>query len=557
MYQSVENISIERRFVNLSSRQVHYRVSGSGPILVLLHQSPTSSAEMASVIEQFSDEFTVIAPDTPGFGLSDFVDDIKPDITEYAEALKEFLDALAVDKACFYGFHTGAIIATELARLYPDLCNVVVVNGLVVLEPEEEEEILAHYTKWFSPTPEGGQMPWIWSRIRDQLIFFPWFKKEASSRMALDLPPPEFLQPYVLDLVRSNAESQTAYKAAFLYPSRDRIKQLKIPTYLINYEGDPIADHPKRLDNLPENVVIELLPDPIAVEQRSRDIFKQHSANNGEIKISSSVDLKSGKQGFVQTTYGPLYYCSEGEDKDNIVLVLHDLGESSKSSRRYSQGIKNASLKLMIDLPGHGETGPSHLSNYSPQSIARMIREALKNLEVERISVLAVGGSLPIALRLAESRELSVDRLAALDPWFLNDQEKEEFTESYIPDINPTSYGEHLLKAWYFARDSELYFPWYKSQVSSALGRPPDIEAESVHNKAIELLKGGDRLKLVINDLLGYDFEEDLINLSMDLTVLTWQGNLRDVFASRMAKINDRIIFKSLPENRNEWTIEI
>ena len=464
MYQSVENISIERRFVNLSSRQVHYRVSGSGPILVLLHQSPTSSAEMASVIEQFSDEFTVIAPDTPGFGLSDFVDDIKPDITEYAEALKEFLDALAIDKACFYGFHTGAIIATELARLYPDLCNVVVVNGLVVLEPEEEEEILAHYTKWFTPTPEGGQMPWIWSRIRDQLIFFPWFKKEASSRMALDLPPPEFLQPYVLDLVRSNAESQTAYKAAFLYPSRDRIKQLKIPTYLINYEGDPIADHPKRLDNLPENVVIELLPDPIAVEQRSRDIFKQHSVNNGEIKISSSVDLESGKQGFVQTTYGPLYYCSEGEDKENIVLVLHDLGESSKSSRRYSEGIKNASLKLMIDLPGHGETGPSHLSNYSPQSMARMIREALKNLKVERISVLAVGGSLPIALRLAESRELAVDRLAALDPWFLNDQEKEEFKASYIPDITPTSYGEHLLKAWYFARDSELYFPWYKSQ---------------------------------------------------------------------------------------------
>ncbi|GIT36204.1 MAG: hypothetical protein Ct9H300mP6_00720 [Gammaproteobacteria bacterium] len=145
------------------------------------------------------------------------------------------------------------------------------------------------------------------------------------------------------------------------------------------------------------------------------------------------MDLKSGKQGFVPTTYGPLYYCSEGEDKENIVLVLHDLGESSKSSRRYSEGIKNASLKLMIDLPGHGETGPSHLSNYSPQSMARMIREALKNLKVERISVLAVGGSLPIALRLAESRELSVDRLAALDPWFLNDQEKEEFKGLIFP----------------------------------------------------------------------------------------------------------------------------
>ncbi|GIT36203.1 MAG: hypothetical protein Ct9H300mP6_00710 [Gammaproteobacteria bacterium] len=60
---------------------------------------------------------------------------------------------------------------------------------------------------------------------------------------------------------------------------------MKIPTYLINYEGDPIADHPKRLDNLPENVVIELLPDPIAVEQRSRDIFKNTLQTMGRSKF--------------------------------------------------------------------------------------------------------------------------------------------------------------------------------------------------------------------------------------------------------------------------------
>ena len=47
MYQLIENISIQRRFVNLESRQVHYRISGAGPVLVLLHQSPTSSAEKA------------------------------------------------------------------------------------------------------------------------------------------------------------------------------------------------------------------------------------------------------------------------------------------------------------------------------------------------------------------------------------------------------------------------------------------------------------------------------------------------------------------------------
>ena len=75
MYQSLENLSIERRFVTLTDRQVHYRISGDGPPLLLLHQSPTSSAEMATTIEYFADEFTVIAPDTPGFGLSDYKED--------------------------------------------------------------------------------------------------------------------------------------------------------------------------------------------------------------------------------------------------------------------------------------------------------------------------------------------------------------------------------------------------------------------------------------------------------------------------------------------------
>ena len=93
MYQSLENLSIERRFVTLTDRQVHYRISGDGPPLLLLHQSPTSSAEMATTIEYFADEFTVIAPDTPGFGLSDYREGTPSDITVYAQMVKEFIDA--------------------------------------------------------------------------------------------------------------------------------------------------------------------------------------------------------------------------------------------------------------------------------------------------------------------------------------------------------------------------------------------------------------------------------------------------------------------------------
>jgi len=555
MYQSIENLSIQRHFVNLGSRQVHYRMSGSGPVLILLHQSPTSSAEMASVIEDLSDEFTVIAPDTPGFGLSDFVDGIEPDISQYAEALKEFLDALEINKACFYGFHTGAIIATEFARLYPELCNAVVVNGLVVLEPEEEADILKHYTKWFEPTPEGSQMSWIWSRIRDQQIFFPWFKKELGNRLNMDPSNPEVLQPYILDLLRCNEASQTAYQAAFLYPSRERIRELVVPTFLINYKSDPIAHHPRRLSDLPNNVVIELLSDPEAVGDRSREIFKKYSSNKDYTHRNTSDRLQSGKQGFAPTTNGPIYYSVEGNNIENIVLILHDLGQSSKAELFHSKVIKD-SLKLFVDLPGHGETGPTHLTNYSPQSIVRMLKETLDYLGISKLSVISIGASLPIALRLSEQKSLTIDNLVLIDPWCLNDLEKEKYIENYVPDITPSKYGEHLMRSWYFARDSELFFPWFEAKSSTALNRPPDIEAESVHKKAVEILKAGPRLKLVAKDLIGYDIQEDLENFSQELTIFIWQGNLREIFAERISKQLDDVQINYLPEDKNDWLIE-
>ena len=555
MYQSIENLSIQRHFVNLGSRQVHYRMSGSGPVLVLLHQSPTSSAEMATVIENLSDEFTVIAPDTPGFGLSDFIDGIEPDISQYAEALKEFLDALEINQACFYGFHTGAIIATEIARLYPELCNAVVVNGLVVLEPEEEADILKHYTKWFEPTPEGSQMSWIWSRIRDQLIFFPWFKKELGNKMSIDLPNPEFLQPYILDLLRSNEASQTAYQAAFLYPSRKCIRELEVPTFLINHEGDPIADHPRRLSNLPNNVVIELLSDPVAVEERSREIFNKYSVNKDYIRNDTSDRLRSGKQGFAPTTHGPIYYSVEGNNVENTVLFLHDLGQSSKAEIFHSIGIKD-SLKLYIDLPGHGETGPTHLTNYSPQSIVSMLIETFNYLGISKFSVISIGASVPIALRLSEQTNLTIDHLVLIDPWCLSELEKEKYIENYVPDITPSQYGEHLMRSWYFARDSELFFPWFEAKSSTALNRPPDIKAESVHKKAVEILKAGPGLKLVAKDLIGYDIREDLENFSQKLTIFIWQGNLREIFAERIANQLDDVQINYLPEDKNDWLIE-
>src|SRR6185437_3105679 len=75
----------------------------------MVHQSPRSSAEYAGLMAKWSEHFTCIAPDTPGFGQSAPLAG-EPGIEDFADAIVAFLDAAGLKKVGAYGFHSGAII---------------------------------------------------------------------------------------------------------------------------------------------------------------------------------------------------------------------------------------------------------------------------------------------------------------------------------------------------------------------------------------------------------------------------------------------------------------
>ena len=66
---------VTRHYATVGNRRVHYRRAGQGPAIVLLHASPVSSEVFEEVhFPILAKEFTVIAIDTPGQGLSDRLD---------------------------------------------------------------------------------------------------------------------------------------------------------------------------------------------------------------------------------------------------------------------------------------------------------------------------------------------------------------------------------------------------------------------------------------------------------------------------------------------------
>lgn len=130
-------MTITRHFVDVGQRRVHYRRAGSGPPLLMVHQSPRSSAEYAALIAAWAPYFTIIAPDTPGFGQSDSLPGLeRPEVEDFADAVVELLDALGLPQVGAYGFHSGAIILITAAKRHPERFTAVAANGYAVWLPE-------------------------------------------------------------------------------------------------------------------------------------------------------------------------------------------------------------------------------------------------------------------------------------------------------------------------------------------------------------------------------------------------------------------------------------
>lgn len=472
MYILPEPNTIERHFIQVEQRLVHYRKSGSGPAIFLFHQSPTSSAELASEVAFFAQHFTVIAPDTPGYGLSDPLPLDTPSIADFADAALALADALGLAEFGVYGAHTGAMIAAELACRGDGRVAAAVLDGFVVLDEIERTDLLANYFNKPPPSADGSHLAWAWARIRDQMIFYPWYRKERAARMKFDVAPAAALQPYLLDMLRAYRGGVPAYRAAFEYDAQNAASTFAVPTYLLNYPADAIADHPERIVSLSEHARREMAADPQALADRAVAIFQANLASPA--KPSKPTDSSS-----YLTDFGRSPVCVNRSGTNAPVLLIHQPGATM--SQWDAVMAHDAYSWHALDLPGHGKSWASEpdLANFG-RDLANLIRQ------IGAQAVVTIGDSGWLAASATQS--LGVP-LLAID---LHEHPGEVPT----PDLTPEDHGGHLLKAWYAVRDAELFDPWSSPTLANALDREFDLDPEGLTHRTLDLLTAAPWLAL-------------------------------------------------------------
>jgi pimeloyl-ACP methyl ester carboxylesterase len=129
-----------------AGRKIGYRESGSGPVLVFLHGIGSSSAGWEAQLAHFAPAHRAIAWDAPGYGGSDDLEPLAPAAADYAEALAQLLDTLAIARATLVGNSLGALMAAAFWRCFPARAAALVLSdaasGHGLLGEEERNERL-------------------------------------------------------------------------------------------------------------------------------------------------------------------------------------------------------------------------------------------------------------------------------------------------------------------------------------------------------------------------------------------------------------------------------
>jgi pimeloyl-ACP methyl ester carboxylesterase len=260
-----------RGAVRVNGRAVHYRRMGlpGAPAVIALHGSPESASAVHESARALAARFCVIAPDTPGNGLSAPLDQHDPDRGDYARHLLAFMDALGVARAGLYGFHTGAGTAMAAALMAPERVSALALDGLAVWTQAERADLLARYCVVYPPVCDGSHLAQIWARLEAQLAFFPWYETRLEARMNLPLTPMETRLRRLRDWLTAHEHYPAPYRAAFKARGEDGPDRVSVPTLIGAMDRDPLSAHLDRLPALAPSVRVERWGDDRAAALQS------------------------------------------------------------------------------------------------------------------------------------------------------------------------------------------------------------------------------------------------------------------------------------------------
>lgn len=264
IHRSVES-QMRNEYVQTTSGLAHLRRAGhSGKPIFVLPTGGGSCAQFEPVIKGLARNRTVIGVDYFGNGLSDKAQG-ETSISDIAREIFAIMDALEIETTDVWGSHTGACVGLEMSIQSPTRVGRLVMEGPVVVSPEFRDDILEHYFPDFSPEGSGAHLQRIWHWRRDMFMFWPWYRRELEAARQLGIPHPDQTHMYAVGILESSTTYSRAYRAAFAYPTLDRLQLLTRPSIITAGPNDMLANALEDTIGAIPPTLLKVIPTPTTV----------------------------------------------------------------------------------------------------------------------------------------------------------------------------------------------------------------------------------------------------------------------------------------------------
>ncbi len=477
-----------RQTVTVNGRTLHLRRLGSGAPVVLLHESPRSSAVLLALAQRLAADFTVFALDSPGYGSSDPLPLDRPTAEDFADAIVESLRGLGLRRFCVYGTHTGAVIAIAMAKRHPGAIASAVLDGYPVFTVVESDVSAYHYLPTFEPSWEGTHVARLWSRVRDQYTFFPWNMPGRDSRLARDPPAPE-LQAAVIRDILAAANYVAGYEAAFRADGAAALAGVTVPVTIMCREDDLLFAHLDRLPSLPANFTIDRLgADREVLAAHVRRRF--HEAGSEATAPAPRFGPAMSADGTLAALApGVLARCYGTPSASALPLVLlHDLPGSAREWHALARREASRRPVIAIECPSAGLSA-GLATGEGVENVVATLLDAIAAHGMTRFDVGGRGMGALLGLALARQAGEAVRSMLVIDP-------PGQSATAVRDDgaLTPDWHGGHMMAAWYEARDRLLYKPWNDHRAAAARSIGPGVDIKAVQRcfTAILLAQGDD-----------------------------------------------------------------
>lgn len=240
-------VPFRRDYVDGPFGQVHLRSAGSKDSgkrpLFCFHLSPVSGIIYETWLGEMGRDRLTVAPDTPGYGMSDAPDE-QPTIGDFARCMLTIMDTLGVSEADVMGYHTGSKTCVETALQAPDrIKHLVLVSAPIYTEDDltRQNADMGHPDE---PRDDGTHLLHTWEGL------WKWKGPEQT--------PADIMHAFP-DHIKGGKKKHWGHVAAFSYTYPENIPKVQAPILVVNTNDDLVVYTRRIREHLINGRVIELM----------------------------------------------------------------------------------------------------------------------------------------------------------------------------------------------------------------------------------------------------------------------------------------------------------